>query len=52
MPAMMYRYQLNRLIRGKGKVLGADHDGDEEVAEHRRDRRDEEEEDHDLAVHA
>ena len=34
------------------QVLGADHRRDQEVAEHRRNRRDQEEEHHDHAVHA
>ncbi len=36
---------------GKRQVLGADHDRDEEVAQHRRNARDEEEEHHQHAVH-
>ena len=35
----------------EGEILGADHHGHEEVAEHGGNRRDEEEEDHDHAVH-
>ena len=35
----------------EGEILRADHDRDEEIAEHRGDGRDQEEEDHDHAVH-
>src|SRR6266849_5467588 len=35
----------------EGQILGPDHEGDEEVAEHGGHGRDKEEEDHDLAVH-
>ena len=35
----------------EGQVFGAHHQGNQEVSEHRRDRRDQEEEHHDQAVH-
>ncbi len=35
----------------EGQVLGADHQRDQEIAQHRRDGRDQEEKDHHLAVH-
>ena len=44
-------YQLSRLMRRERQVLRADHQRDQEVAEHRRDRRDQEEEHHHDAVH-
>ena len=48
---MMYRYQLNRLMRGKARSLRADHDRHKKVAEHGGNDRDEEEKHHHLAVH-
>ena len=50
-PPMTYKYQLSRLIFGKGQVLRAEHDGDKEVAQRCRHGRHQEEEDHDDAVH-
>ena len=38
-------------MRGKRQVARADHDGDQEIAQHRGNRRDQEEEDHDDPVH-
>ena len=50
-PPSMYRYQLSRLRRGKARSRAPDHHGDEEVPQHRRDRRHQEEKDHHQAVH-
>ena len=45
-PPTMKKYQLSRLNRGKGQVLRADHQRNEEIAQRGGDRGDEEEEDH------
>ncbi len=48
---MMYRYQLSKIDAREGQVLGADHQGHQEIAQHGGDRGNQEEEHHHLAVH-
>ena len=47
----MYRYQRQQIQARKGDVARADHQRQQEIAEHGGDRRDQEEPDHDHAVH-
>ena len=44
-------YQLSRFILGKRHILRADHQRNQEIAQHRRNRRDQEQEHHDDPVH-
>ncbi len=50
-PPTTYRYQLKQVDLGQRQIFGPDHHGDEKIAQRGRNRRHQEQEDHDDAVH-